>query len=425
MTHEEANHILSLGPAASSAEVRKAYLAKIKVHKPESDPEMFSEVREAYELLTATAALQERHARRSQAEAGVVVDGESPLADGTDASSSDADVTSPPAPQTDAYPEPTREPAAPDASTLMAEAFKALDAKDSQRAVAITETVLGGSEGPLPPPIAQAILFLVLGLYEAQAANDAAALAQELHDRLAAFSDEISCFSGDSAVVWRATRELAYLGALPGGFAAAVAGTLRDDRFHDLPLARKELQRLGALREREAQDLIRAHAPTVGALIGIAGRDQQKQSGSIPRWAWPLIVMAMIGIGRLSRQLKDFDHSFTEQATTEFNAVWSRGTPRNVANPLASADGGVPGPMFATLCRERPALHVCAVARVLGQKSSMECSEMSIDLAALQQFARDTQTYEPLSATECAQARHELDPWMRTTAGMLKDYCSR
>lgn len=44
-------HILGLEPGASQAEIKKAYFRMVRQHSPESDPEQFQKIREAYEQL--------------------------------------------------------------------------------------------------------------------------------------------------------------------------------------------------------------------------------------------------------------------------------------------------------------------------------------------------------------------------------------
>jgi hypothetical protein len=56
VTREEAKQLLALGDEAVDAEgLHRAYLRKVKAHKPDVDPEGFARVREAYELLRRPA----------------------------------------------------------------------------------------------------------------------------------------------------------------------------------------------------------------------------------------------------------------------------------------------------------------------------------------------------------------------------------
>ncbi|HEY0552623.1 MAG TPA: J domain-containing protein [Thermoanaerobaculia bacterium] len=57
MTLDEARAELGIDPSASSDEARRAYLRGVKTRKPETDPEGFRRLREAYERLTAGATL--------------------------------------------------------------------------------------------------------------------------------------------------------------------------------------------------------------------------------------------------------------------------------------------------------------------------------------------------------------------------------
>ncbi len=50
-TEPDAYGILGIQPDATPAEVRQAYLRKVREHPPERDPEGFKRVREAYETL--------------------------------------------------------------------------------------------------------------------------------------------------------------------------------------------------------------------------------------------------------------------------------------------------------------------------------------------------------------------------------------
>ncbi len=59
MTFEEALRNLGIDASATPDDIRRAYLRGIKVRKPETDPEGFRRLREAYELLTSTLARQE------------------------------------------------------------------------------------------------------------------------------------------------------------------------------------------------------------------------------------------------------------------------------------------------------------------------------------------------------------------------------
>lgn len=59
MTADEARTLLGIGPGDDKATARRAYLRLLKVHKPESDPEGFQRLREAYELIERVS----QHAR--------------------------------------------------------------------------------------------------------------------------------------------------------------------------------------------------------------------------------------------------------------------------------------------------------------------------------------------------------------------------
>jgi curved DNA-binding protein CbpA len=47
----DARETLGVGPAASDEEIRAAYLRLVKEHPPETSPERFERIRDAYEVL--------------------------------------------------------------------------------------------------------------------------------------------------------------------------------------------------------------------------------------------------------------------------------------------------------------------------------------------------------------------------------------
>jgi preprotein translocase subunit Sec63 len=49
--HEDPREILGVGPNAGDAEIRAAYLRKVKENPPDRAPERFERIRDAYELL--------------------------------------------------------------------------------------------------------------------------------------------------------------------------------------------------------------------------------------------------------------------------------------------------------------------------------------------------------------------------------------
>jgi len=51
MTWEQARETLGVLPAATEVDVRAAYLAKVRLHPPDRDPEAFERIRDAYDLL--------------------------------------------------------------------------------------------------------------------------------------------------------------------------------------------------------------------------------------------------------------------------------------------------------------------------------------------------------------------------------------
>jgi curved DNA-binding protein CbpA len=51
MTQHEARKVLAIEAESGDAEIRAAYLRKVKEHPPDRDPQEFERVRDAYEML--------------------------------------------------------------------------------------------------------------------------------------------------------------------------------------------------------------------------------------------------------------------------------------------------------------------------------------------------------------------------------------
>src|SRR5216684_4292839 len=51
MTQHEARQVLAIEAESGDAEIRAAYLRKVKEHPPDRDPQEFERVRDAYEML--------------------------------------------------------------------------------------------------------------------------------------------------------------------------------------------------------------------------------------------------------------------------------------------------------------------------------------------------------------------------------------
>lgn len=77
MTFEEALKTLEIEAQATPEQARRAYLKKVKVHRPEQDPEGFRRVREAYEMVAPVLSLMSSHdwSARSSHEVRPTMDG--------------------------------------------------------------------------------------------------------------------------------------------------------------------------------------------------------------------------------------------------------------------------------------------------------------------------------------------------------------
>lgn len=68
---KDAREVLGVGPNAGDAEIRAAYLRKVKEHPPDRAPEQFERIRDAYDLL--------RDPRRRALQMLLAVDPNAPL----------------------------------------------------------------------------------------------------------------------------------------------------------------------------------------------------------------------------------------------------------------------------------------------------------------------------------------------------------
>jgi hypothetical protein len=232
MTLEEALTELGVDAAMSAEEVRRAYLRLVKTRKPETDPEGFLRLREAYELISRF---------RSLAASREVSRGTTYWAAPVPASSVNRSVVAPgavPTGESSAAPS-SRAPA----SEPMEELGQLLASDDAQAASGalsqLYRSATGRPDVMVPPP--RVAIDLLFRLYERGATTEAHELDQSFRLWLRATCNEVGTL-GPSSVAWALACSI---GALPEETSpevrAAMVSAWRTGRTEG---ARKTLSRL-------------------------------------------------------------------------------------------------------------------------------------------------------------------------------------
>ncbi len=262
MTFQEALDELGVGRDASPDEARRAYLKLLKTRRPETDPQGFMRLREAYDLVKG--ALDAREAVRRRMEA---------LAEGAAPAPPPAPSEEEAAPAPVAREEPAREepaPGAPAPAPAEESAAEGGEAEDEEEPPSEAEVdrlrAAGDREGAgfemarvfdaaagssAPPPFGKA-MHLLLELHEHAALGAATTLEESIAGWLHDSGQETRLLRGHAAIAWGMTREL---GALRGKFPKKVRKVIaRGLRTGDLGKAQAALGALRSERPELAED---------------------------------------------------------------------------------------------------------------------------------------------------------------------------
>lgn len=175
MGFDEAVALLGLTPPFTAKDVRRAYLRLLKVHKPESDPEGFMRLRQAYELFEGVERVGPPQAQPEPGDvAAEPLADESSARDEPDTAATVPEVTAelePPAPEVDEAALPPWERAVPD------------DAKVA--AALLTEWLERAKSDPTaPPPPMTSALRVLWSMLDRRAFKTAGQLYRAIDDRL-------------------------------------------------------------------------------------------------------------------------------------------------------------------------------------------------------------------------------------------------
>jgi hypothetical protein len=352
VTLDEALSDLGIPHDAGMAEARRAYLRLLKVRKPETDPQGFMRLREAYELVKAHVETRDAiframgvHLSPPAARREVPVQQElpTPVAAEEPAPSAPEVMEAAPSDQEEAAPrgaeDPMREsgpppPPEPDPEeeeeeiedTLAGDAeIEALcDAgrytEASAELVRVFDAAVEHVDGPTPP-VLRAIDVLV-ALHARNQIRAAEALHGSLSAWLRASGQEARILRGDAAARWSLLQELA---SLPPRFPTAVRTAIgRALAAGDLGLARRDddLRRFRLRDAREARtvaNMLRTRQPLLAAALADA-IDPPQESPAAPAkqgsfrggWLIAALVMGVLRVVLLAEKSSTSTPSFRE-----------------------------------------------------------------------------------------------------------------
>jgi hypothetical protein len=198
MTFDEAFREIGVPPGSSQEEIRRAYLRLVKVRKPETDPEGFRRLREAFDLL------------REQPEPS-------------------------PSPEILFRPRPAAErPAGRKAQQNPADLIEAAEAwffeGETARAVEAVLAALEEAEarGGLPDPLP--VILLILRLQGQGESAGAARVLERLQGALRSSGKELSRLDDQAAALWQVAQEIPGLSEdFPASTRAAISGAVAAD----------------------------------------------------------------------------------------------------------------------------------------------------------------------------------------------------
>jgi hypothetical protein len=299
---------LGVEPGAEPDTIRRAYLRKVKVHKPEVDPDGFKRVREAFEVLGRWAAFQ-AHLRRQQTESAPEPGAAPP-----------APAPEPP-PSSEASPAPLPAAAAistaPSSASKWAEVAELLTAKRHDEARALMVRLFSGEEALGPAPHPEQLLFVLL---ELQAASPGEA-GREALKAYAAWLDRTQqeLALSQQGPRWLFTRELMRLpNTFPPELEALIAVGVLSGDFDKLFERLRAYTRESPARADGAIMSLADRAPTLhqiispwlnpdlvkrwdanggkGPLIEPAREAAAPRSSSSPSARWLFLIPALIGL---------------------------------------------------------------------------------------------------------------------------------
>jgi hypothetical protein len=347
VTLEEAFAELGTERGATPDEVRRAYLRLVKKRKPESDPDGFRRLREAYELL--------RHI--GQAGAGVWVR--------TGAGAVirvPAPETRPPSrpPQAEAAPAPDPVPVEVDATPNLVAQSVRLVAQD--KLVEAAETLMrlydaARVDTTIATPHPGLTVDLLLRLHERDAVETAAALQDGFKRWLDTTGDEVHLVREALAARWAVCVELSRLPrTLSPEVRAVMARTALTGNFDAALRQLHDLRATNAFKARADADLLRARPGGLGVQLANAlarpVRQETKRSSVRP---WAIIAPILFALSGLGRTMSCSSSSTPEDvpaAVSQFQTesirlrqhlVPVRDAAKSLAEDAAAPDGGENG----------------------------------------------------------------------------------
>lgn len=364
MTFEEALAELGIEDDAGPDLARRAYLRLLKTRKPETDPQGFMRLREAYEQVKARLVWRDTFLRAHaveearEPEAAPIPESadEEPVAEEpvTEEQQHEAKAPEPaveePRDEEQQHEEQQHEEPAPDLEKAEALLVMGLPEQAAHELARLFDQAAERSHDAAPA-VSKA-LRLMLMLYAKSSATAAAALGASLFQYLCASGDEARAIRSVDAARWTILRELAALSpSFPDAVRAAVAGAAMAG---DLGEARPELAALQRRRPgpaAEAALLLRRRAPVIAAAVADtldppAPPSPRAVSTTAGRWGWAFGAVA-IGLVRLLMM-------FARPSSSPSRYEPSRYTPPSYDPAAISAllDGGLGSPPGQTRLKE-------------------------------------------------------------------------
>jgi hypothetical protein len=235
VTFEEALGELGVGRDASGEDVRRAYLHLLKKHKPETDPDGFQKLREAYELARRVLGASIRRGEDSPRPQGPTEKEHHPS---TASPSPQAEPIADPSPVSPRRPTEAEPPPVP--FLRMVEWRRLLaDGRIEECAARLEEEYEAAAKSSgVNPPSLVATTEVVLQLLESGHAPRAAALYTVAQRWLETSGEEIRTPSDETRATWKVTGEIARLcGRLSPGFLRVLAALARGTPWDELQSA--------------------------------------------------------------------------------------------------------------------------------------------------------------------------------------------
>lgn len=196
--------LLGVTESATNDEVRRAYLRKIKVHKPEREPEMFAKLREAHELLSS----------------GIIW-------------IAPAEIEGLPEFAEESHPSPVAS-STPSALEALHRALEKVESGALHEVEVVEDSLDEVGADELSAIDVYRVLHVIIRMFAANRFEHARDLTVRLRPLVGGMGGELALFRGQSAIEWAIVGELVSLDGLPEPVRCAIASVLREHALDQL-----------------------------------------------------------------------------------------------------------------------------------------------------------------------------------------------